>query len=38
MDAFGKEYHSWILAESVSQPVSYQILNAASDGVFEENV
>ena len=36
MDAFGKEYHSWMLAESVS--VICQVLNAVSDGMFGENV
>ena len=38
MHAFGKEYHSWMLAESVSQSVFYQVLNAVSDDVFKENV
>ena len=36
MDAFGKEFHSWILAESVQSVLSS--LNAVSDGVFKENV
>ena len=31
MDTFGKEYHLWMLAESVSQSVFYKVLNAVSD-------
>ena len=38
MDAFGKEYHLPMLAESVSVSVIYQVLNAVSDGVFKEIV
>ena len=42
MHALGKEYHSRMLDESVSQSVSqsvfYQVLNAISDDVFEESV
>ena len=38
MGAFGKEYRSWMLVESASQSVFYQVLNAFSGGVFKENV
>ena len=38
MNAFGKEYHSWILNEPVSQSVLHQVLNEDSDGVFKGNV
>ena len=36
MDAFGKEYHLWMLAESVF----YQVLDAIYDGrrVFKNNI
>ena len=37
MDAFWKQYHPWMLIESLSQ-CSHQVLNAVSDGVFKENV
>ena len=39
MYAFGKEYHLWMLADSVSQSVSVlnQFLNAASEVAFEKN-
>ena len=36
MDAFGKEFHSWIVTESVQSVLSS--LNTVSDGVFKENV
>ena len=39
MDTFGKEYHLWMFAESVSQSVSqsvfYKVLNAARDNVLK---
>ena len=38
MHAIGKEYHSWMLNESVSQSEFSQVLNAVSDGAFKENV
>ena len=35
MDAFGMEFHSWFLDESVTHSVLYEELNAVSDGVFK---
>ena len=39
MDAFGKEYHLWMLGESFSyRSVFYQVLDAVSDEMFKRKL
>ena len=36
MDPFEKEYHLWMIAESVSHSVFYGVLNTVSDDIFSK--